>query len=121
MFGHFYIAAGCYIVSLVLERTPKYRTSNTPNIEIPNIELSKHHILAQNRTLKMSNITKNQTVQEHQTVCSKTGIVTNNRTELQTLPNITFWPKTELRTCQTSQKTKQFANIELFVPRLMYI
>ena len=35
---------------LVLEWTPKYRTSNTPNIECLNIELSKHHILAQNRT-----------------------------------------------------------------------
>ena len=39
---------------LVLERTPKYRTSNTPIIE-----LSKHHILVQNRTSNMSNITKN--------------------------------------------------------------
>ena len=39
-------------------------------------------------------------------------------TELQTLPNITFWPKTKLRTCRTSQKTEQFTNIELFIPRL---
>ena len=45
----------------MLERTPKYRTSNTPNIECPNIELSEHHILAQNRTSNMLNITKNQT------------------------------------------------------------
>ena len=60
---------------LVLERTPKYRTSNTPNIECPNIELS----------------------------------------------DITFWPKIELRTCRTSQKSEQFVNIELFVPRLSYI
>ena len=44
----------------------------------------------------------------------------NNRPELRTRPNITFWSKTELRTCRTSQKTEQFANIELFVPRLMY-
>ena len=58
------------IKTLVLERTPKYRTSNTPNIECPNIELSEHHILAQNRTLNMLNITKNRTVREHQTVCS---------------------------------------------------
>ena len=43
----------------------------------------------------------------------------NNRTELKTLPNITFWSKTELQTCRTSQKTEQFANIELFVPRLV--
>ena len=56
---------------LVLERTPKYQTSNTPNIE-----LSKHHILAQNRTSNMSNITKNRTIREHQTVCSKTSLVT---------------------------------------------
>ena len=50
---------------LVLERTPKYRTLNTPNIECLNIKLSKHHILAQNRTLNMSNITKTRTVHEH--------------------------------------------------------
>ena len=62
--------------SLVLERTPKYWTSNTPNIEYPNIELSKHHILAQNRTSNMSNITKTWTVREHQTVSSKTSLVT---------------------------------------------
>ena len=43
----------------------------------------------------------------------------NNRTELQTLPNITFWPKTELQTCRTSQKREQLANIELFIPRLV--
>ena len=54
---------------LVLEQTPKYRTPNTPSIECLNIELSEHHILAQNRT---SNITKNWTVREHQTVHSKT-------------------------------------------------
>ena len=58
---------------LVLERTPKYRTSNTPNIECPNIELSEHHILAQNWTSNMSNITKNWTVHEHPTVRSKTS------------------------------------------------
>ena len=45
----------------------------------------------------------------------------HNRTELQTLLNITFWPKTELRTCRISQKTKQFVNIELFIPRLHFI
>ena len=61
---------------IVLERTPKYRTSNTPNIECPNIELSEHHILAQNRTSNMSNITKTRTVREHQTVSSKTSLVT---------------------------------------------
>ena len=52
-----------------LERTPKYWTSNRSNNDCLNIELSKHHILAQNRT---SNITKNRTVCEHQTVRSKT-------------------------------------------------
>ena len=57
---------------LVLEWTPKYWTSNTMNIECLNIELSEHHILAQYQTLNMSNITKNRTVREHQTVCSKT-------------------------------------------------
>ena len=61
---------------LVLEQTPKYRTSNIPNIECPNIELSEHHILAQNRTSNMSNITKTQTVRKHQTVSSKTSLVT---------------------------------------------
>ena len=55
---------------LVLERTPKYQTSNTPNIE-----LSEHHILAQNRTSNKSNITKNWTVCEHQIVSSKTSLV----------------------------------------------
>ena len=75
-----YLLHTCSLV--VLDRTPKYQTSNTPNIECPNIELSEHHILDQNRTSNMSNITKNQTVREHQTI-----------------PNITFWPKTELRTC----------------------
>mgnify|MGYP000997301487 CR=1 FL=1 len=56
-----------------MERTPKYRTSNTRNIECPNIELSEHHILAQNRTSNMSNITKNRTVCELRTVHSKTS------------------------------------------------
>ena len=37
----------------------------------------------------------------------------------RTFMNITFWPKTELWTCRTSQKTKQFMNIELFIPRLI--
>ena len=57
---------------IVLEWTPKYWTSNTPNIGCPNIELYEHHILAQIRTSNMSNITKNWTVCEHRTVCSKT-------------------------------------------------
>ena len=48
--------------TLVLERTPKYRTLNTPNIECLNMNF----------------------------------------------PNITFWPKIKLRTCQTSQNTEQF-------------
>ena len=43
---------------LVMEQTPKYQTLNTPNIECLNIELSKHHILDQNRTSNKSNITK---------------------------------------------------------------
>ena len=60
-----------------MEQTLKYRTSNTPNIECPNIELSEHHILAQNRTSNMSNITKKRTVREHQTVHSKTNTYTN--------------------------------------------
>ena len=58
---------------VVLEWTQKYWTSNTPNIECPNLELSKHHILAQNWTSNMLNITKKWTVREHQTVCSKTS------------------------------------------------
>ena len=62
-----------FVYILVLERTPKYRTSNTPNIECLNIELSERHILAQNRTSNMSNITKNETVRKHRTVCSKTS------------------------------------------------
>ena len=62
--------------SLVLEWTPKYQNLNTLNIECPNIKLSEHHILAQNQTLNMSNITKNWTVREHQTVSSKTSLVT---------------------------------------------
>ena len=61
---------------IVLERTPKYQTSNTPNIECSNIEHSEHHILAQNRTSNMSNITKTRTVRKHQTVSSKTSLVT---------------------------------------------
>ena len=74
---------------LVLERTPKYRTSNTPNIERLNIELSEHHILAQNRTLNMSNISKNRTVLEHQTVCSTSEhhILAQNQTS--NMSNIT--------------------------------
>ena len=43
-------------------------------MECLNIELSEHHILAQNRTSDMSNITKNRTVREHRTVRSKTNI-----------------------------------------------
>ena len=57
---------------LVLEWTPKYQISNTPNIECLNIEHSEHHILAQNQTSNMSNITKNWTIREHWTVHSKT-------------------------------------------------
>ena len=57
-----------------MERTPKYRTSNTLNIDCPNIELSEHHILAQNQTLNMSNITRNWTVRKHRTFCSKTNL-----------------------------------------------
>ena len=34
--------------------------------------------------------------------------------------NITFWPKIEFWTCQTSQKTEQFSSIKLFVPRLVW-
>ena len=60
----------------VLEQTPKYQTLNTPNIECQNIELSEHHIVAQNQTLNMLYITKNQTVCEHQSVSSKTSLVT---------------------------------------------
>ena len=44
----------------------------------------------------------------------------NIRTELRTPPNITFLPKTELRTSRTSQKTEQFANTGQFVPPLVY-
>ena len=55
----------------------KYSTSNTLNIECPNIELSEHHILAQNRTSNMSNITKNWTVCEHRTVRSKSMHLTS--------------------------------------------
>ena len=44
----------------------------------------------------------------------------NIKTELRTSPNISFLTKTELRTSRTSQKTEQFANIELFVPPLVY-
>ena len=65
-----------YYYIVVLERTPKYQTSNTSNIDCPNIELSEHHILAQNRISNMSNITRNWTVSEHQTVCFKTSLVT---------------------------------------------
>ena len=62
--------------NLVFERTHKYWTLNTLNIEWLNIELSEHHILAQNRTLKYVEHHKNQTVCEHQTVNSKTSLVT---------------------------------------------
>ena len=51
-----YVHTYCF---LVLERTPKYQTSNTTNIEYLNVGLSEHHILAQDRTSNMSNITKN--------------------------------------------------------------
>ena len=43
----------------------------------------------------------------------------NIKTEQRTSPNIPFLAKTELRTSRTSQKTEQFANIELFVPPLV--
>ena len=33
--------------------------------------------------------------------------------------NITFWSKIELWTCWTSQKTEQFMNTKLYVPRLV--
>ena len=42
-------------------------------MECPNIELSEHHILAQNQTSNMSNITKNGTVCKHRTVHSNTN------------------------------------------------
>ena len=54
----------------------------------------------------------------------------HQNTELQTLwtlnvwtlnfLNITFRPKIKFQTCWTSQKTKQFANIKLYVPRLVW-
>ena len=56
-----------------MEQTPECQTLNTTNIECPNIKLSKHHILVQNRTSNMSNITKNWTVHENHTVHSKTS------------------------------------------------
>ena len=62
-----------HLYLIVLERTPKYWILNTPNIECPNIELSEHHILAQNWTSNISNITKNWTVHKHRTVHSKTS------------------------------------------------
>ena len=43
----------------------------------------------------------------------------NFKIELRTLPNISIWPKTELRTSRTSPKPEQFANIGQFVPRLL--
>ena len=49
------------------------------------------------------------------------GSSPNIKTELRTSPNIRFLAKTELRTSRTSQKTEQFANIELFVPPLLAI
>ena len=36
-------------------------------------------------------------------------------------PNFSFWPKTELQTSQTPPKTKQFANIKGFIPKLSSI
>ena len=89
---------------VVLEWTPKYQTSNTPNIECPNIELSEHHILAQNQTSNMSNITKNQTVCEHQTVCSKTSLVTNQQD--QTLNTSEHHILAQNRTSNMSNITK---------------
>ena len=48
------------------------------------------------------------------------GSSPNIKTEHRTSPNIPFLAKTELRTSRTSQKTEQFANIELFVPPLFF-
>ena len=70
-----YLQSTCqHVYRIVLERTPKYRTSTSLNIECPNIKLSEKHILAQNQTSNMSNITKNRTVREHRTVRSMTRI-----------------------------------------------
>ena len=93
-----------YVHTLVLEWTSKYQTSNTLNIECLNIELSEHHILAQNRTSNMSNITKTEQFTDIKLYVLRLVWSHNNRTELRILPNITFWPKTELRTCRTTQK-----------------
>ena len=41
--------------------------------------------------------------------------------EPRTYLNFSFWANTELWTSQTSPKTKQFANIKLFVPPLIYM
>ena len=83
---------------IVLEWTPKYWTSNTPNIECLKIELSEHHILVQNRTLNIEQFA-NIKLYVPRLIWSH-----NNRTELRTLPNITFWQNTKLQTCQKSQK-----------------
>ena len=99
------------------------------NTKIPNFEHSEHW-MSKHRTFQTSHFGpksnfehvehyKNQTVREHQTVCWFQRLVwSHNRTELRTLLNIAFWPKTEQWSCRTSQKTEQFTNIELFFPRL---
>ena len=43
------------------------------------------------------------------------------KTELQTCTNMWLWPKTKLWTYRTSPKSKQFTNIKLFVPPLIYM
>ena len=75
------------IAPLVFEQTLKYWTSNTPIIECQNNELSEHHILDQNWTSNMSNITKNWTVREHWTVRSKTNQIGNQLFSLFSIEN----------------------------------
>ena len=54
------------IVVSSLGRNTKILNFELQHIECPNIELSEHHILAQNWTSNMLNITKNWTVRKHQ-------------------------------------------------------
>ena len=107
-------------MSLEVERTSKNRTSNIPNLRGSNFE----HI----RTSHLGPKPNFEPLEHHQKPnCSRTLLIKNGPNFFQNHQNQNsnmsehvILAKTELRT-STSPNTKQFPNIELFVPRVIYI
>ena len=107
-----------YHLQLEVERTSKNQISNIPIFRGSNFQHIQTSHLGQKPNFEPH-------VHYHEPNCLQNSLIKIGpnfskffKTELWTCLNIWFWPKTKLRTYQTSQKTKQFTNIKLFVPPL---